>query len=65
MSMKNPCFDKKTRTDCPDRCAGCGATCEKWKEYEQNRNQMYARKKEESDRIGGEIKQKQRLKKLK
>lgn len=25
-----PCFNEKTRTDCPRRYIGCKATCEEW-----------------------------------
>ena len=34
--MKQPC-----ERDCPDRKAGCGATCEKWKAYVEERNAQY------------------------
>lgn len=37
----NPCYNPKTRTDCPDRCAGCARTCEKWAEYEKARAAVY------------------------
>lgn len=39
--MKNPCYDKATRTDCPDRHSGCGASCPKWAVYEKVRNKAY------------------------
>ena len=35
--MKQPC-----ERDCPDRSAGCGATCEKWQKYVEWRNAQYA-----------------------
>lgn len=34
--MKQPC-----ERDCPDRSAGCGATCEKWQAYVKERNAGY------------------------
>lgn len=34
--MKQPCA-----RDCPDRKAGCAATCEKWKTYVEERNAGY------------------------
>lgn len=34
--MKQPC-----ERDCPDRSAGCGATCEKWQAYVKERNVEY------------------------
>ena len=34
--MKQPCL-----RDCPDRWAECHATCEKWLEYEAERNKQY------------------------
>ena len=29
----SPCFDTKTRTDCPRRYVGCKASCEQWHEW--------------------------------
>ena len=45
--MTSPCFDEKTRQDCPRRHAGCAATCPEWAEYEKQRNARY----EEVERI--------------
>lgn len=42
--MKNPCYEKATGTDCPDRKSGCGATCEKWAAYVKLRDAEYIRK---------------------
>jgi hypothetical protein len=49
--MDNPCFDKKTRTSCPERCCGCASTCEKWAEYTEHRNKRYDRNREGLDRL--------------
>jgi hypothetical protein len=38
--MKQPC-----PRDCPDRVAGCGATCPKWRKYVAWRNAEYERRK--------------------
>lgn len=32
--MRAPCYDTKTRTDCPRRAVGCRSTCEAWQAYE-------------------------------
>ena len=40
----NPCFNKKTGTDCPNRTLGCHTTCEKWITYEKNRDEDYKKK---------------------
>lgn len=37
--MKQPC-----ERDCPDRKAGCGATCEKWQAYVKERDAEYERR---------------------
>ena len=29
----HPCFDEKTRTDCPRRYVGCKADCARWQEW--------------------------------
>lgn len=42
--MKNPCFNKETRTDCPKRCAGCAVNCPEWATYEKERNAEYERR---------------------
>lgn len=39
--MTHPCFDHKSRQDCPRRHAGCAATCPEWAEYEKKRNARY------------------------
>ena len=46
--MVNPCYDKKTKTDCPDRKPGCGANCEKWAEYVKLRDAEYERRHREN-----------------
>ena len=42
--MKQPC-----EKDCPDRKAGCGATCPKWEKYVKWRNAQYEERKEKWD----------------
>lgn len=42
--MTNPCYNERTKTDCPDRKAGCAGNCPKWAEYEKNRNEGYKAK---------------------
>lgn len=39
--MNSPCFDAKSKTDCPRRCAGCAKDCQEWDEYVRQRNAMY------------------------
>lgn len=34
---------------CPGRSAGCGVTCERWREYETARNAFYDRRTAERD----------------
>lgn len=31
---KAPCYDEATKTDCPDRCSGCHASCKAYLDYE-------------------------------
>ena len=45
--LKRPCYDELTKTDCPDRCAGCSAHCERWAEYVAARNAEYAERTKE------------------
>ena len=47
--MKSPCFDDVTRTDCPDRHAGCAVDCEKWKAYVDERDKFYKKRIIEND----------------
>ena len=42
--MENPCYDTKTKTDCPYRSTGCSSTCKLWIEYVKKRNQSYEEK---------------------
>ena len=42
--MKNPCYNKLTKTDCPDRKSGCGATCKKWADYVRERDEEYIKR---------------------
>lgn len=46
-----PCYDYKTKTDCPRRAAGCAETCEEWAKYEQLRNQKYQERSNEAKTI--------------
>ena len=39
--MDNPCYDKTTKTDCPERYPGCGADCPKWAAYVVKRDAEY------------------------
>ena len=39
--MKNPCYNKQTKTDCPRRCAGCAINCPDWAEYVKERDARY------------------------
>jgi hypothetical protein len=41
MKRKSPCYDAKTKTDCPNRCVDCKQTCKKWKEFEEFKKQDY------------------------
>ena len=42
--IDSPCWDKETKTDCPDRAAGCAAHCDRWLEYTVERNKDYRRR---------------------
>lgn len=44
--LENPCFDKKTKTSCSRRCAGCQVFCEDWAEYCRMREEVYKKRKE-------------------
>ena len=39
--IDSPCYDVETKTDCPDRKAGCAVTCKKWADYVVERNKIY------------------------
>lgn len=41
--MNNPCYDKVTGTDCPQRRSGCAVECPKWAQYVAERNAGYER----------------------
>ena len=40
-NLESPCYDRKTKTDCPDRCGGCQVKCEKWQAYVVERQKVY------------------------
>lgn len=40
--MVSPCYNPETKIDCPNREAGCAATCPKWAEYLTERDKIYA-----------------------
>lgn len=31
--MRSPCYDTKTKTDCPNRTMSCRFKCEPWQQY--------------------------------
>lgn len=39
--MSHPCFDEKTKTDCPRRHAGCAVNCPEWAAWEKERAERY------------------------
>lgn len=39
--LESPCYDVKTKTDCPRRCGGCQINCPEWKAYEVKREELY------------------------
>lgn len=41
--LESPCYDRKTKTDCPRRSAGCAVNCPDWEKYAKQRNEMYER----------------------
>lgn len=53
--MESPCFDKKTKTDCPDRHKGCANTCSRWATYVSERDKEYQRRRRMSDANGALI----------
>lgn len=44
MMLTRPCYNELTKTDCPDRCAGCAAHCERWAAYVASRDKEYSRR---------------------
>ena len=34
--LKPPCYNRETKTDCPNRKDGCRSDCEKWQEFEKD-----------------------------
>ena len=39
--MDCPCYNKLTKTSCPDRIEGCAVTCPKWAAYVKERDKNY------------------------
>ena len=44
--FENPCYDRNTKTSCPDRHEGCAVDCPKWAEYLKKRDAEYKRRDE-------------------
>lgn len=47
--MDNPCYNRATKTDCPNRHCGCASDCSKWAEYVLERNKEYQRRRRIAD----------------
>ena len=62
---QSPCYDEKTRTDCPRRCVGCKISCPEWAEWvtihERERAEMHKRRRQERDADGFMIEQGKRV----
>lgn len=43
-----PCYDRLTKTDCPDRHGGCQLNCEKWQAYVVERDKVYEKRKNDA-----------------
>ena len=48
--VKNPCYSPETG-NCPDRKAGCSATCEKWRKHKEARNKIYEERAKEFKKL--------------
>lgn len=59
--IRNPCYDEQTKEQCPYRGRCCFAECEKWKEYETQRNKDYKRREYEAQTADFEIKRRTRI----
>lgn len=60
----SPCFDRKTRTDCPKRTIYCKSTCPKWKTYEEQKRLEYAARVKQGNQTMGDYAAHLRLKKI-
>lgn len=65
--IQNPCYNTKTKTDCPQRSAGCRETCNRFKIYktlkkieEKQKQKEIDLKNLESDIIENNIKRQMR-----
>lgn len=38
---QTPCYDRKAKRNCPNRKAGCAASCKEWAEYVRKRDAQY------------------------
>ena len=47
--MESPCYNTKTKTDCPRRKAGCAVNCPEWAKYTQERNKEYHERQVQND----------------
>lgn len=47
--IDNPCFDRKTHTDCPKRAVGCDVDCPEWATYVAKREKIYHERKAQND----------------
>lgn len=56
MIPRSPCFDRKTKTDCPKRSLTCRSECEEFQKYERDRMIFYQQRK-----LDGELKTKRPL----
>lgn len=50
-TLKTPCYDTKTKTDCPRRCAGCSVNCPEWAKYLKKRDELYRHRAIENDTL--------------
>jgi hypothetical protein len=46
--IESPCYDTKTKTDCPRRCEGCAINCPEWAEYVEKRDEARRKRYAES-----------------
>lgn len=49
--LQSPCFDAKSRIDCPNRSGTCHTTCEKWAEFEKVKQAEYATREKTRERL--------------
>lgn len=61
--LQNPCYDPETHKHCTKRYPGCSGDCPDWDDYVELRDEIYRKRKKQSDEYSARAHVKDKIRK--